>query len=61
MAIWQLATNDNGQKKGKNVYNRNRRHKTDNHVNVRKVKPSEFADDILLKGNKKLCYCVSGG
>ena len=29
-------------------------------MNVREVKSSEFADDILLKGNKKMCYCVSG-
>ena len=36
---------NNGQKRAKNVYNRNKRHKTDNHV--------------LLLGSKKLCYCVS--
>ena len=29
------------------------------HENVRKVKPSEFAENILLMGSKKLCCHVS--
>ena len=35
IAIWQLVNDNNGQKRAKNVYNRNKRHKTDNHVNER--------------------------
>ena len=52
-------TDDNGKQRRKTVYNRNKRHKTDNHVNVRKVKPSEFAENILLMESKKLCCYVS--